>query len=104
MTMAKKLCTQAELAVRDQRMREMLVYRKAFYEHLARLASSNLKLLDAFEYVDALKPSENDYGRCSILNHYPEIIEGIKQALRVSSHLAFGTPDFGHALEADKYE
>jgi hypothetical protein len=101
---AKNLCVEAELAVRDEKMRETLIHRRAFYEHLARLASANLRLIDAFAYVDALKPGENDYGRCSILDHYPEIIADTKDRLRVSSELAFGTRDFGAAIEADKYE
>jgi hypothetical protein len=101
---AKNLCVQAELAVRDERMRATLIHRRSFYEHLTRLASANMRMIEAFEYVRMLKPGENDYGRCSILSHYPEIIADLKERLRISSELAFGTRDFGSALEADKYE
>jgi hypothetical protein len=97
------LRVQIALDARDARMRETLLARKAFYKTLARLASCNLRLLDAFEHVDALKPGENDYGQRSILNHYPEIIESAKNALRTDSATAFGTLNYGAALAADTY-
>jgi hypothetical protein len=104
MNIAKNLYVNAALAVRDERMRETLYARRAFYEHLARLASANLTLLKAFEEVEALAPGENDCGRRSILNHWPQIVEGVKLSLRTSSASAFGTLDWGRALEADTYD
>ena len=92
------------LKMRDAKMRQTLQARKAFYNTLARLASCNQRLLEAFEHVDALKPGDNDYGQRSILNHYPEIIENAKNTLRTDSALAFGTPDYGAALAADTYD
>jgi hypothetical protein len=104
MNTTENLRIQIALDARDATMRETLPARKAFYKTLARLASCTLRLLEAFEQVDALKPGENDYGQRSILNHYPEIIESAKNALRTDSAAAFGTLDYGAAIAADTYD
>ena len=104
MNTSENLRVKIALDARDATMRETLLARKSFYQTLARLASCNLRLLDAFEHVDALKPGENDFGQRSILDHYPEIIESAKNALRTDSATAFGTVDYGAALAADTYD